>query len=186
VSWFRGPRPRRCPAPPQAPAPPPPAKVDLDTGRKIGNARKWLLAISILMLLSGLGFYAINKSEVEKQIRDAEAQLAGMDPVERDQRLMERVGMTWDQVMRHDRGQVNLLLAENLGLAAVFLGLWFWAKRNALGACVVALLLFVTVIAVNGALAPKTLAMGIPVKVIFVAALIKAITAAQQDRKLAT
>ncbi len=93
--------------------------------------------------------------------------------------------MTWAQVQAHDRGLVTQQLAINLGLAAVFLGLWFWAKKNVLAASVVALLLFITVVAINGVLEPGTLYQGIIVKIFFVAALVKAISAAQQERKLA-
>jgi hypothetical protein len=165
--------------------PPPPPKIDLDASRKLGSARKWLFAISIITLLSGLIFYAINKSDIEDQIRTAEQQTAGMDPAERDARLMQSIHMTWDQAVAHDRGMVTMQLAINIGLAAMFFGLWVWAKRNVLGACVTALLLFITVFAINAAVDPKTLGQGVIVKVLFVAALVKAISAAQQERKLA-
>src|SRR5262245_22258826 len=85
----------------------------LDADRKLGVARKWLLAISIITLCSGFVFYAIQKSEVEKQIRDAEAQLANIDPGVRDQMLKEKIGMTWDEAVAHDRGMVTLTLVIN-------------------------------------------------------------------------
>jgi hypothetical protein len=167
----------------QDPLPPP---VDLVAARKMTVARKWLFAVSILTLVFGLVFYAMNKSEVDNQIRDAERALAGLDPAERDARLMASpVHMTWDEIVRHDRGMVNQLLAVNIGLAIAFMGLWFWAKRNVLAACVVALLLFITVTLVNVAIEPSTLYKGILLKILFIAALAKAISAAQQERRLA-
>ncbi len=164
----------------------PPEVIGLGEERdvRIGRARKWLMAISIITLLSGLVFYSINKSEVEKQIRDAEIQIANIDPVQRDEIMKQQTGMTWAEAVAHDRGQVNLLLFINIGLAIVYLGMWFWAKRNALAATVTALLLFITVIFVNAAYEPKTLAQGIIVKIFFIVALIKAIGAAQEERKI--
>ena len=164
----------------------PPEVIGLGYERdaRIGRARKWLLAISIITLISGFIFYAIGKDEVEKQIRQAEQQIAGIDPETRDQLMKEQVGMTWEEAKAHDRGQVNLLLFINIGLSVVYFGLFFWAKRNALGATVVALLLFITVIVVNGVFDPKTIAQGFLVKIFFIAALAKAISAAQEERKI--
>jgi hypothetical protein len=163
-----------------------PPPIDLAADRKMTVARKWLFAVSVLTLLSGLVFYAINKSEVDDQIRKAEAQMAGLSPEERDARLMaSELHMTWDQIVKHDRGMVNLQLAVNIGLTIAFLGLWFWAKRNVLAASVTALLLFITVILVNAAIEPGTIYQGIIVKVLFIAALARAIGAAQQERRLA-
>lgn len=164
----------------------PPEVIGLGIERdvRIGRARKWLMAISIITLISGFIFYAINKDSVEKQIREAEAQIADIDPVQRDEIMKEQTGMTWAEAVAHDRGQVSLLLFINIGLAIVYLGMWFWAKRNPLAATVTALLLFVTVIFVNAAYDPKTLAQGIIVKIFFIAALAKAIGAAQEERKI--
>ena len=122
--------------------------------------------------------------EVEKQISQAETQIAGIDPVQRDELMKQQTGMTWDEAKAHDRGQVNLLLFVNIGLSIVYFGMWIWAKRNALAASVTALLLFITVIVVNGVYDPKTLPQGIIVKIFFIGALAKAISAAQEERRL--
>lgn len=170
--------------------PVPPAVVpypqmdNFERDARIGRARKWLLAISAITLVTGFIFYAINKDEVEKQIRQAEVQIAGIDPQTRDQLMKDQTGMTWEEAKAHDRGQVNLLLFVNIGLSIVYFGMWIWAKRNALAASVTALLLFVTVIGVNAVYEPKTLAQGIIVKIFFIAALAKAISAAQEERRI--
>jgi hypothetical protein len=170
-----------------APVPPPTAQayvVDLDRDARIGRARKWLMAISIITLITGFIFYAIGKSEVEKQIRDADAQLAGIDPAQRDELFKQNIGMTYAEAVAHDRGQVTLLLVINIGLSVVYLGLWFWARRNPLAATVSALLLFIVVIVANAAYEPKTLYQGPLIKILFIAALVKAIAAAQEERRL--
>ena len=151
---------------------------------QIATARRWLLIVSILTLVSGIGFYFLQSNETEKQIADAERNLAGMDPAQRDRALQQQIGMTWDEAVRRDRGAVRLLLFVNLGLSALYLGLWAWAKRNAFAASAIALSLFVTVIVVSAVLDPKSLMQGFLVKIFFTLALVKAISAAARARKL--
>jgi hypothetical protein len=158
-------------------------KVDL-TGGSLGTARKWLLAISIITLLSGLVFYAINKGEMEKQLREAEIQLSHLSPQERDEALKQTVNMTWDEVVAHDRGLVNMLLAINIALSVIYFGLWIWAKKNAYAAALVALLLFLTVIVASAVWEPQTLYQGILIKILFIAALGKAVAAGREERRI--
>ncbi len=158
-------------------------QVDLSGGH-LGTARKWLLAISIITLISGLVFYAINKGEMEKQLRDAEAQLSHLTPEERDEALKQTVNMTWDEVVAHDRGLVTLLLVVNVALSIIYFGLWFWAKKNPYAASLVALLLFLTVIVISAVYEPSTLYQGILIKILFIAALAKAVTAGREERRM--
>lgn len=155
-----------------------------DNTQKIGRARRWLLAVSILTFLTGIGFYYMQSAQVEKQIKDAEAKMAGISPEERDAHMKAAIGMTWQQAIDHDRGGVKLLFAVNMALAAIYLGLWFWAKKNAFAASVVALILFLSVIVVSAILEPASLAQGWLVKIFFTAALAKAISAAYKERSL--
>src|SRR5262245_64935024 len=84
-----------------------PMHLDLDAVAKISKARKWLLAVSILTLISGFIFYGLQRSEVEKKIREAAAQTAHIDPATREALLQKQIGITWAQVEKHDRGQVK-------------------------------------------------------------------------------
>ena len=157
--------------------------VRFDADAKLATARKWLLAVSILTLLSGLVFYGLQKKEVEDQIRAAETATAHLSAEERDAAAMQAMNMTWDQVVAHDRGMVTMLLVINLVLAVLYFGMWLWARSNALTAAVVALLLFLTTIVVSAVLEPKTLGQGIIVKIFFTAALFKAISAGYEARR---
>ncbi len=155
-----------------------------DVRGHLGTARKWLLAISIITLVSGFVFYAINKGEMEKQLRDAEIQLSHMTPQERDEALKQTVGMTWDEVVAHDKGLVNMLLVVNIALSVIYAGLWLWAKKNAYAASLVALLLFLTVIVASAVWEPQTLYQGILIKILFIVALVKAVTAGREERRI--
>jgi hypothetical protein len=168
----------------QDPAPPVTKFDRQERDARIGRARKWLLWISVITLLSGFFFYALAKQDCEKQIAQVEAQLAGIDPDVRDARMKQLTGMTWEQAKAHDRNAVTLLLVLNIGLAGAYVGLWFWARRNVLKATVTALGLFVTVIVVNGVYEPSSLYQGFIVKIFFILALSKAISAALEERRL--
>lgn len=149
----------------------------------LGTARKWLLAISIITLISGFVFYAINNDEVEKQLREAQSALAHLTPEERDQALKETINMTWDEVVAHDRGLVRLLLIVNIALSVIYFGLWFWARKNPYAAALVALLLFLTVIVISAVYEPQTLYQGILIKILFIVALAKAVSAGREERR---
>lgn len=165
-----------APAAPSSPASP------LLVNPAIGKARKWLLAVSIITLVSGLIFFAINKQEVEKEIDQVTAQVRGIDPAELDRRFQQNIGMTFQEAIDHDRGLVNMLLAVNLALAAGYLVLWFWAKKKPLPASIIALIMFVTTVVISAVYDPSTIHQGILVKVFFTLALVRAITAANQER----
>ena len=151
---------------------------------KIGRARKWLFAISLLTLLSGFIFFFIQRDKTEHEIADAERVTAHMDPGERDEAMKAEIGMTFQEAIDHDRGMVKLMFAINIALSVLYLGMWLWAKKNALAASTTAFLLFVTTIVVNAVVEPETIYQGLIVKIFFTIALVKAIQAASEERKL--
>ena len=76
------------------------------------------------------------------------------------------------------------MLAVNLVLSAVFLGLWFWAKVNPLAASITALAIYVTVQLADIIMAPENIAKGIIIKIIIVVALARAIKSAVTYRNM--
>src|SRR5215470_452273 len=146
--------------------------------KRLAVARKWLAFVAVVTWLSGAIGYFTQSSAVDKQLAEFDSKLAGMPAAERDRVLVDKVGMTYDQIVAHDRGQVTMLLAVNIGLGFVYLGLWWWAKRNAPTATIVALILFITVHAVNAFIDPTTIAQGVIVKIAVIAALVAAVKSA--------
>lgn len=161
-----------------------PAPARHENLAKIGKARKWLFAIALLTILTGVIFFFIQKQEVETQIAQARVQVAGIPPEELDARFKAAIGMTWQEAIDHDRGMVTMLLVVNLVLAGIYFGLWWWAKTKPLPATVIALILFITIHVVNAVMQPASLAQGVLVKILFTLALVRAITAANEERKL--
>jgi RNA polymerase subunit RPABC4/transcription elongation factor Spt4 len=169
---------------PPASAMPPPPVLSYENAAKIGKARKWLFAIALLTMLTGVIFYFIQKADVEKQIDEARIQVAGIPPDVLDERFKAATGMTWQEAIDHDRGLVYMLLAVNLALGALYLVLWWWAKTKPLPAAVIALLLFITTHVINAVMQPASIYQGILVKILFTLALVRAITAAKEERNL--
>lgn len=149
----------------------------------LGTARKWLLAIAILTLLASVFIHFVQSAETEKQIAEATAALADIDPVARDTYMKQETGMSFQEAVDHDRGMVRLLTVVNVVLAFLYFGLWIWARREPYLAALVALLLFVSVVVVSAVLEPGTLHQGILIKVLFTVALVKAVQAGHQERR---
>src|SRR5262245_26042289 len=81
------------------------------------------------------------------------------------------------------RKQLTILLASNLTLTAIHIGLFIWARREPFAAAIVALTLFITVQVVNIAMDPNSITRGIPIKVLFIGALWQAIAASLAVRR---
>ncbi len=78
------------------------------------------------------------------------------------------------------------MLGINLFLALVMLGLWIWSKRATLPAIITALGIYVAVIIASALYDPATLAQGIVLKVLVIAALAKGVQSTLAARKLET
>lgn len=83
-----------------------------------------------------------------------------------------------------DDPMVRLLWGTSLGLCAIHLGLWVWAKTAPFPAAVVALVLFVTVQAINAVVEPSSMYKGLLIKVLFLVALIRAVKAGSEAQRL--
>jgi hypothetical protein len=155
--------------------------------RKIQSGRGAILAVAILTFLGGIVFFFLGQAEVEKQIAPVERQIATFNSAQRaafEQGIHEKTGMSWDEAVASDRGRVKMLLATNLGLTVLYLGLWVWAKKNALGAALVALAVYATVVVGSAIFDPATIAQGIFMKVAIVAALVSGVSSAYKFRRL--
>jgi hypothetical protein len=71
----------------------------------------------------------------------------------------------------------------NIALAAMMVALHVWSRRSPLPALVTGLAIFVTVHAVNAVLDPKTLFMGLIIKVVAIVAFAQGIRAALELRR---
>ncbi|HVR83375.1 MAG TPA: hypothetical protein VMU54_03630, partial [Planctomycetota bacterium] len=119
---------------------------------------------------------------LDKQIHEAEAGFIGMTPAERDAALRKQSGMSWQELVEHDRGQVIFQSVVLVALGAIFLGLWWWAQTNAFAAALIALLLYISALAVGAIVDPTSLLKGIVIKGVIVVALFSAVSAGYRQR----
>jgi hypothetical protein len=70
------------------------------------------------------------------------------------------------------------------GIAAIFFGLAFWARRNPLPAAIVGLVVFVTVHLLDALADPTAIVRGILVKIVVIVVLIRAISAGARHRAM--
>lgn len=80
--------------------------------------------------------------------------------------------------------QLQLVLGLNFGLMAIHVGLYFWARTSPFPAAVVALAIFVTLHLTEAVIDPTSLYRGILIKVLFLIALVKAVQAGLQVKRL--
>jgi uncharacterized membrane protein YiaA len=158
------------------------SKERQETQHNVNRGRRWMLVVAVLTLFGGVFSYFSGMSEVDKQLREADTAFSGMTPAERDARLKEELGMTWQEVIDHDRGMVTFQMAALVGLGVIFIGLWWWAQTNAFAAALIALLLYGTVMLVSALIDPASLLKGIVVKVVIMVALSSAVSAGYRQR----
>ena len=141
-----------------------------------------MLIVAVLTLFGAAFSYFAGMSELDKQIHEAEAGFIGMTPAERDEALRKQSGMSWQELVEHDRGQVIFQSVVLVALGAIFLGLWWWAQTNAFAAALIALLLYISALAVGAIVDPTSLLKGIVIKGVIVVALFSAVSAGYRQR----
>ena len=153
-----------------------------ETEDKLNRGRRWMLIVAVLTLFASIFSYFSGTSNLEKRRRGAESEFSGMTPAERDAQLKEEIGMTWEEALAHDRGQVLLQTTVLVTLGVVYLGLWWWAQRNAFAAALTALLLFGTVQFISFLMEPASVFRGIIIKIPIFIALSTAVSAGYRQR----
>lgn len=155
--------------------------------RKIAKGRGWILAVCLLTIVGGVYQYGAGQSEVEKSIIATEGVLRISDDENRAEfreNFRRQTGMTWDEAVQRARSELQLLLVVHLVLAATFFGLYIWAGANPFAASMVALVIYITVIAVGAIVDPTSIVKGLLIKILAVIALAAAVSAAYRYRRL--
>jgi hypothetical protein len=70
-------------------------------------------------------------------------------------------------------------------LGLVYMGLWIWAKTAPFAAALVALIIYLTILALDGVFAPQQIAQGIIVKILIIAGLAQAVKSGYALKKAA-
>jgi hypothetical protein len=151
--------------------------TDPEARQRIKKASGALLLVAVLFVFGGLVMFAMTMrttNEALEKLRElpASAELMVEGKLYTVERLREAVEREPYQV-----------LVTNVVLAAMMAALHVWSRRSPLPALVTGLAIFVTVHAVSAVLDPKTLFMGLIIKIIAIVAFVQGIRAALELRR---
>lgn len=143
---------------------------------KIASSAKILIALSIIFALFGT-FMGIR---AQGDAKDAHANLAGYEATDE----LELDGTTWTvgELRAAVDQEVLAIFLTNYFLAAVMLGIYFWARKAPLPALITGFGVFLSVHVLNAIIEPASIGKGILVKVFFTVAFIGGIKAALAHR----
>jgi hypothetical protein len=147
--------------------------------KQVKEGQQAIGMLSILFVLGGVVFFFVTRSQVEDALQKLSAASASA-PINHIVQGATTVGELRALLER----QPWQVLGLNLFLAAVMVGLWVWSKRAVLPAILTALGIYVTVQVASLLFDPATIAQGIIMKVIVIAALVKGVKSALEARKL--
>lgn len=145
--------------------------------QRIRSGRTTILVVAILFILGGAYYYFDGRNEIQKAEKEIDA-ARGNERFDQD-RVAEA-----DREIKKASAQNTVQLAVNVLLVLCYFGLWMWAKTSPMPATLAALILFVTLMAVNAVIEPKTLVRGIIVKVLIIAFLVKAVDSARKYQRM--
>lgn len=180
-----------CGAPADAGAPAQPAhvpRIDREArrgrrvaaarGRRVGQAATWIVVMGCLMVLGGL----VTGCQARKQVEQLR-----LDDYPND-KTWDIEGETYStsELKKVVDDEVKTIYIASFVIAGVMFLLAWWARIQPLPAILVALCVFVLLMLVNAALEPETLFKGLLVKILFIVALVKGLTAALEQRAAAT
>lgn len=148
---------------------------------QLRSAQSTIGILSILFVLGGVVLFFVTKGKVD----DALSKLSTASDAAP---LVETVAgaATVGELRAALQREPWQVLGLNLFLAVVMLVLWFWSRRAALPAIITALGIYVTVIIASALAGPTTLAQGVFIKIVVVAALAKGVQSTLAARKLET
>src|SRR5262245_41047764 len=153
------------------------ARMDAEERRKqIGKAARWIMILAVLFALSGtlMGWLA------KRNGQEALGRIADRDAAEVVELQDEPI--TIGELRQRVVGEYVAVFVLNYVLAAVFVALFFWARKSPLPATITALCVFLAVQVFNALLDPATIVQGILVKLFCVIALVAGIRAALAAR----
>ena len=153
---------------------------------RIITGRLWILLASVVFLLYGFRLLAARETLV-RTIQKAELEMEAQSPesqAETRAKFQAQYGMTWDEFVRRSRSDALVHPAAVLVAAGVFSGLYLWSALNPFAAALTALLIFLTLAAVDLALVPQAPLRSLLVHALVFVGLVSAVSSAYRYRRL--
>ncbi|GEM_PF-2697316 len=145
--------------------------------RKVRNAGRWLLAIGILLALHGTSEGLGVKTVVDQAKAEVDAEFSADDWLEV---AGEEMTVT-EFKSQMDAEVLRTFLAVYL-VAAIMIGLYFWARSSPLPAIVTGLCVYLVLVAVQAVVEPGTLLSGLFWKFFIISGLLAGIRAAMAQQ----
>lgn len=143
---------------------------------KVRKASQMIGVLAVLFLLGGIVQTFMSRSTADKALQNL-SQYAATDTV-----TIEGVEHNVGALRAEVENEPTMVLAVNLTLVAIFIGLYVWARRSPFPAIITAFAVFVVVHFVNFLINPSTILQGVFIKFIGVTILVAGIKAAVADR----
>lgn len=144
--------------------------------RALRSASNIILVIGLLFVLGGLITGFSTRSTLEPEYTKI------VDLAEDELLLVEGDVIT----VAERRAQLDLIVRLAFGvyflLAAIMLGLYFWSRRSPFPAILTALCVYLAVHALVAMVDPTTLFAGLPIKIVFIVALVMGVKVALRER----
>jgi hypothetical protein len=144
--------------------------------KSMASAAVAILVLAVMYALGGTIFGFMARSEVSDAIRALSSRSASdVITVEGKTRTVAE----WRNAIER---APTLIFVTNYGLAAIFVGLFFWARKQAFPAILTAFFLWLATLAITTILDPTTLLQGLIVKIFAIVALLGGLQAALGQR----
>jgi len=153
---------------------------------RIITGRLWILLASVVFLLYGFRLLAARETLV-RTIQKADLEMEAQSPESQAETLAEfqtHYGITWDEFVRRSRSDALVHPAAVLVLAGVFSVLYLWSAVNPFAAALTALLIFLTLAAIDLALEPRVPLRSLLVHALVFVGLVSAVSSAYRYRRL--
>ncbi|MBN2738635.1 MAG: hypothetical protein JXR70_16760 [Spirochaetales bacterium] len=147
--------------------------------KKLRQAANWVLALSVMFVISGT-FLGITTHNTNQEARET---LEAYDDEEEWTVPINDKYYTVGELRELLTTEVTQVFVTNYVLAVIMLGIFFWARKNALPALITALCIYLAVQVLNAIISPMTLVQGWIIKILFIAAMVAGIKAALEVRK---
>lgn len=143
---------------------------------KVKEATKTIQTLAVMFSLFGIILFFMNKGMYDASL----AKLAAYQSTDTFPTPINGVTYVVSDLYTKIQVEKYSILALNIFLALIMLGLSFWAKKAPLPALLVATAIYVAIQVLNAVVAPETIAQGIIVKIIVIVMLVKGIKSALQ------
>ena len=149
--------------------------------QRVQKASAWVLLAAIGFAVGGTVLGLVQNKEADKALQN----LAG-HPANAEWSIpVNGKTVTVGELRKLVKREVRAVFVLNYALAAIMIGLYFWARRSPLPALITALCTFLALIAVNGIVDPATLLHALPLRVMFIFAVVAGIKTTLKERRLA-